>query len=130
MARVQVFDPPMCCSTGVCGPSVDPALPNFAADLAWLQSQGVAVERFNLAQQPQAFAGSELVRRELTEHGNGCLPLVVVEGMTASRGTYPSREQLAAWAGITTTSPATLSVLNTGCCGGVDSGSGTTKSCC
>lgn len=25
MVKLQVFDPAMCCSTGVCGPSVDPA---------------------------------------------------------------------------------------------------------
>lgn len=130
MARLQVFDPPMCCSTGVCGPSVDAPLAKFAADLAWLRSQGATVERFNLAQQPQAFAGNELVRGELTKHGNGCLPLVVVDGTTVSRGTYPNRDQLAAWAGITTTPPATLSVVKTGCCEAADSGGGTTQSCC
>ena len=106
MTQLQVFDPPMCCSTGACGPSVDPALPRFASDLAWIQSQGVAVERFNLAQQPQEFAASDLVRRELTEHGNGCLPLVVVNGVAASRGVYPSRDQLAAWVGVTAASSA------------------------
>ena len=31
MTHLQVFDPPMCCSTGVCGPQVDPELPRFAA---------------------------------------------------------------------------------------------------
>ena len=55
MVVLQVFDPPMCCSTGVCGPKVNPALPRFAADLNWLKSQGVHVERFNLAQNPDAF---------------------------------------------------------------------------
>ena len=45
MASVEVFDPAMCCSTGVCGPSVDPALARFAADLEWLAGQGVAVAR-------------------------------------------------------------------------------------
>jgi len=55
MTAVRVFDPAMCCSTGVCGPSVDPQLARFSADLDWLTSQGVAVERFNLAQQPAAF---------------------------------------------------------------------------
>jgi arsenite methyltransferase len=55
MTVLQVFDPPMCCSSGVCGPSVDPRLPRFAADLDWLRNQGVQVERFNLAHQPQAF---------------------------------------------------------------------------
>ena len=55
MMDVRVFDPAMCCSTGVCGPSVDPQLARFSADLDWLKSQGVAVSRFNLAQQPGAF---------------------------------------------------------------------------
>ena len=55
MTTLQVFDKPMCCSTGICGPQVDPVLPKFASDLAWLKDQGVTVERYNLAQQPQAF---------------------------------------------------------------------------
>jgi SAM-dependent methyltransferase len=55
MKAIEVYDKPMCCSTGVCGPKVDPVLPRFAADLEWLKSQGHRVERFNLAQQPEAF---------------------------------------------------------------------------
>ena len=50
MIAVRVFDPAMCCSTGICGPSVDPKLARFAADLDWLKSQGISVERFNLSQ--------------------------------------------------------------------------------
>lgn len=53
---LSIYDPAMCCSTGVCGVEVDPRLPRFAADLAWLQGLGVRVERFNLAQDPRAFA--------------------------------------------------------------------------
>ena len=56
MTTIRVFDPAMCCSSGVCGPSVDPQLARFSADLDWLKAQGVSVERFNLAQQPAAFA--------------------------------------------------------------------------
>ena len=52
MTKLEVFDPPMCCSSGVCGPKVDPVLPRFAADLEWMKSQGVAVSRYNLAQLP------------------------------------------------------------------------------
>jgi hypothetical protein len=40
MTTLEIFDPPMCCSTGVCGPDPDPRLPQFAADLAWLASRG------------------------------------------------------------------------------------------
>jgi AhpD family alkylhydroperoxidase len=98
MATVQVFDPPMCCSTGVCGPSVDPALAAFAADLGWLAEQGVAVERHNLSQEPKAFAEEDLVRALLAERGDEALPAVVVDGALRSSGRYPSRAELAAWA--------------------------------
>lgn len=49
MTMFQVFDRPMCCSTGVWGPTADPVLARFAADLEWLKGQGVTVERYNLA---------------------------------------------------------------------------------
>ena len=125
MKRVEVFDPPMCCSTGVCGPKVDPALVRFAADLHWLANQRIAVERYNLAQQPQAFAASAVVRNALQEHGNGCLPLILLDGSIVSQGRYPARDELAVLAGVDTddtppepSSPnaAKLPVINSRCC--------------
>jgi hypothetical protein len=98
MKTIHVYDKPMCCSTGVCGPQVDPALPQFAADLDWLKTQGNQVERYNLAQQPGAFAENSEVRQLLSSEGTECLPLIVVDGLVTSRGQYPSREMLARWA--------------------------------
>ncbi len=95
---LQVFDPAMCCSTGVCGPVVDPQLSRFGADLEWLAGKGVSVERFNLAQQPEAFAKNEQVKLALVAEGTECLPLVLVNGVIVSKGTYPEREQLVRWA--------------------------------
>jgi len=100
MTTMRVYDPAMCCSTGVCGTSVDPQLPRFAADLEWLATQGVTVERFNLAQQPGAFAADPAVREALGARGEASLPLVQVNGAITSTGVYPSREELAAWAGV------------------------------
>jgi AhpD family alkylhydroperoxidase len=100
MITLSVYDPAMCCSTGVCGPDVDPVLLRFSADLQWLATQGVTVERFNLAQQPEAFAASDSVKEALTEEGNQCLPLVLVHGEIVSRGTYPTREQLMEFTGL------------------------------
>ena len=62
MNTVQVYDPPMCCSTGICGPEVDPNLVQFAALLSRLQHRGVAVERYNLGQQPMAFVQNPKVK--------------------------------------------------------------------
>src|SRR5215208_7200076 len=98
MSKVQVFDPPMCCSTGVCGPEVDPALVRFASDLEWLKERGVDVERFNLSQNPAAFVGNPLVA-EAIRGKDGGLPLLLVDGRIAAQGSYPSREVLAALAG-------------------------------
>ena len=98
--KIQVFDPPMCCSTGVCGPSVDPELVRFAADLDWLKRQGVDVERYNLSQQPAAFAGNPVVKDALSKEGNDCLPLTLVDGAVACTGKYPTRQALASYAGI------------------------------
>ncbi len=106
MTAVRVFDPAMCCSTGICGPTVDPKLVRFAADLDWLQSQGIAVERFNLAQQPAAFAADADVRRELEAKGEDALPLVKVDGKVQSVGAYPTRAALAEWAGVGAPSPS------------------------
>jgi hypothetical protein len=95
MPKLQVFDPAMCCSTGVCGPSVDPALPRFAADLEWLKSKGVQVERYNLAQEVAAFTGNPVVKSALNSRGSKCLPLLLLDGKIVSEGVYPPREQLA-----------------------------------
>ena len=100
MTAVRVFDPAMCCSTGICGPSVDPQLIRFAADLEWLMSQGVSVERFNLSQQPAAFADDTAVKTALETKGEAGLPLVKVDGEVKSIGTYPSRYDLAQWTGV------------------------------
>lgn len=62
MALLQIFDPPKCCSTSVCGPNVDATLTRFAADLEWLKSQGVEVLRYNLAQEPRVFVDHALVK--------------------------------------------------------------------
>ena len=71
MKTIEVFDPAMCCSTGVCVPSVDPALARFAADLDWLGGQGVSVERFNLAQQPGGVRRAGACQRQVRGEGRG-----------------------------------------------------------
>ena len=99
MVNVEVFDPAMCCSTGVCGPSVDPTLATFAADLEWLVSQGVSVSRATVSQEPAKFVASGPVREAMAAHGEGALPAVLVDGVLRSFGAYPQRAELATWAG-------------------------------
>ncbi len=129
MKTIQVYDKPMCCSTGVCGPKVDPVLPRFAADLQWLQSQGHRVERFNLAQQPAAFVQNREVHQLLSTQGTDCLPLIAVDGHIVSQRGYPARETLALWTVSDQKADEQLNPNSTGgCCGG--SAAKSTEACC
>lgn len=116
MPKLEIFDPPMCCPTGVCGPRVDPALPRFAADLDWLKQRGVSIDRFNPAQQPQAFARNPVVAAALAADPDKSLPLVLVDGRIVSRGVYPSRQELAGWAGLAP-DDAPVPTRKGNCCG-------------
>jgi hypothetical protein len=49
MITLEIFDPPICCATGVCGPDPVPGLPQFAADLEWLADRGVGISRDRVA---------------------------------------------------------------------------------
>lgn len=97
MKIIQVYDPAMCCSTGVCGPDIDPVLPRFAGLLAQLGGAGVKVERFNLAQQPLAFVQNPAVKALLDQEGTAALPAIFIDGELALKGTYPDSAQRAAW---------------------------------
>ncbi len=131
---IQVFDPPLCCSTGVCGPDVDRELVRFAADLEWLAKQGVEVERINMSQEPGRFAEDAVVSRELAARGNDCLPLILAAGTVVDRGRYPSREELATYAELDAqlAKASTDAIVATeGCCcdkAKAEQASG--KSCC
>jgi len=125
---IRIFDPAMCCSSGVCGPSIDPELARFAADVDWLRKQGVEVERFNLSQQPAAFAETTAVKAAL-QRGTEVLPLVMVDDRVAVEGAYPSRETLAALAGVVVKKLVTIPAASASCCG-ANPGAKPKTSCC
>jgi len=112
---LQIFDPAMCCSTGVCGPEVDTKLVQFAADLDWLKAQGVIVQRHNLSQNPAAFVENEAVKTALTERGEAALPVLFHNGRIAVTGRYPERSELAALLSLKAT--ATPVPAKSSCCG-------------
>jgi hypothetical protein len=93
MSKLEVFEPAMCCATGVCGVDVDPTLVQFSADVRWLAEHGVEVARHGLGRDAAAFAANPDVVREL-HAGMDRLPIVTVDGRVISVGVYPSRAQL------------------------------------
>ena len=120
MKTIEVFDPAMCCSTGVCGVDVDPLLAQFAADLKWIADQGVTVSRHNLGQDPAAFAANAAVVKEM-EAGMERLPVILLDGHVITTGLYPSRAQLAQKLGLNAIDIPVVAAKSccspkTGCC--------------
>jgi len=116
MKKIEVFDPALCCSTGVCGVDADQALINFAADVEWAKQQGAQIERFNLAQQPMAFAENQMVKAYLELAGQDGLPLLLLDGDIVLAGQYPSRAELAHWLDIRL--PDATAKPSKSCCSG------------
>ena len=125
MTDITVYDPAMCCSTGICGAEVDQQLVTFAADLDWLKSQGVAVTRINLSQEPAKFAENDAVKTILENAGVDGLPVVLTRGEMSSTGRYPDRAELAQFAGVSFVADA-APAASTGCCSSEEKSSG----CC
>ncbi len=100
MPVITVYEPALCCNTGVCGPDLDQALVTFTADLDHLRGLGAEISRHNLASDPAAFAENDNVRSFLRVAGSAGLPLTLVDGVTVVTGTYPTRDQLLRYAAL------------------------------
>ncbi len=98
--NIEIYDPAMCCSTGLCGPAIDPVLVRMNDALLALKKQGVEIERFNLAQQTQAFMMNKTVAGLLHKNGKKILPVIFVNGEVFMTGRYPSYEELCEVLGI------------------------------
>lgn len=125
MPAIRVFEPPLCCNTGVCGPELDQNLVTFTSDLNHLVTAGADIQRFNMASDPSAFAQDPGVVAFLTTAGSENLPLVRVDDVTVLTGRYPTRGELTRYAGLTPDLLDTADAASAGgCCGGASAGCG------
>ncbi|WP_353094858.1 arsenite efflux transporter metallochaperone ArsD [Tissierella praeacuta] len=94
MKKMVIFDPAMCCTTGVCGPSVDKELLRVATIINRLEKKGILVERHNLTNNPQIFVDNKIVNKMLNDEGVDVLPITIVDGEVVKTKEYPTNEEL------------------------------------
>lgn len=94
--KVEIFDPPLCCPTGLCGPTIDPVLLDVNEMVLKLKSQGIAVERYLMTAQPQAFMNNPQVFQLIREQQLAALPITVINGRVIKVGTYPTLAEVQA----------------------------------
>lgn len=97
MKKIEIYDPAMCCSTGVCGPSIDPNLLRMSSVLNILKKNDVIVERYNLSQDPQPYLKNKEVNNLMTTQGVQILPITIVNSTIMKTSEYPSNEELSEW---------------------------------
>ncbi|HLB47112.1 MAG TPA: arsenite efflux transporter metallochaperone ArsD [Anaerolineales bacterium] len=93
-AEVEFFDPPMCCPTGLCGPTLDQTLLDVNEMILALQTEGMRVERYQMTGHPNAFLDNAEVMRLVREKQMAALPITVVRGQVVKVGAYPTQVEV------------------------------------
>jgi hypothetical protein len=95
-ADVEFFDPPMCCPTGLCGPTLDQTLLDVSEMILTLQADNLRVERYQMTSHPNAFLGNVEVMKLVREKQMAALPIIVVQGKVIKAGAYPTLTEIKA----------------------------------
>jgi hypothetical protein len=98
--KIEIYDPAVCCSSGLCGPTIDPVLVEMNDAVLALKKQGVEVERYNISQQPKEFLANKKVADLLQGNGKKILPITFVNNEVFRTGEYPSYEDICEALGI------------------------------
>ena len=143
MKNIRIFEPAMCCATGLCGPSIDPELLRISTLLSSLKEKGIVVKRYNLASDPQAFAQNEAVKELLSKQGTAILPVTLSGDDVVLTGRYPTNQEVLAWLqvdaqaiGLKEETACCAAELASGCacsapeCAADEDGAASTGCCC
>ena len=100
MKTIEIFDPAMCCPTGLCGTTIDPNLMRIAVIVDTLNKKGVNISRHNLKDEPMIYVTNKKVNDLLQSKGVDVLPITLVDEEVAVTGEYPTTRQMAEWSGV------------------------------
>ncbi len=106
MNKIEIFDPAMCCSTGVCGPSIDTELLRVATVINNLKEKGIEIKRHNLSSEPQDFIKNKIISDILEKEGSDALPVTLLNGEVIKKKEYPTNEEFSKWFGVVTAAEA------------------------
>lgn len=100
MKKIEIFEPALCCETGVCGVGVDPELLRISAIINSLKAKNIPIERFNLNVAPMEFITNRIVNDFLNKNGADSLPVVLLDGKIILNGRYPTNDEFVSLLGV------------------------------
>ena len=120
MKKMFIYEPAMCCETGICGVGVDPELLRVSTVINNLRKLGYEVQRYNLTSAPMEFVKNKMINEAIRKDGNKILPITVVDDKVVKSGKYPTNDEFFAW--LEVNEQPILEDSNKsnddGCCGG------------
>ncbi len=120
MKNMVIFEPAMCCSTGVCGPSVDKELLRISTVLDNLNKNGVMVERYNLSNNPRIFVDNKTINELLEKEGADVLPVTMLDGEVVKKKDYPTNQEFCKMLEVPEEFLSKKTEPEGGCCSGDD----------
>jgi len=116
MSKIEIFDPAMCCETGICGPGIDQELLRVVTTINKLTTKGISVIRYGLSSNPQAFVDNKKVNEYLMKEEAEILPITLVDGEVVKTREYPTTAEFAQWSGVSKEEITKDENENKGCC--------------
>lgn len=135
MKKMCIYEPALCCETGLCGVSVDPELLRISTVLNTLKKQGIIIGRYNLNSAPMEFVKNSTVNQYVNEKGVAGLPVVTLDDEVVISGRYPTNAEILTLLGLSEKMLSSKVVTESCCCENSSEENGccgtkTTEECC
>lgn len=114
-AKIEIFEPGMCCPTGLCGPSINTELMRISTVVNTLEKNNVKIKRYNLTSNTKEFIENKMINDLVKENGENILPVTIVGGKIQKKGAYPTNEEFIKWTGVQI--EQNKPKISNGCCG-------------
>jgi hypothetical protein len=98
--KIELFEPGMCCPTGLCGPSINSEVLRISTVVNKLEQKGAEIKRYNLTSNTKEFISNIIVNDLLTKEGENILPITLIDGKVEKKKAYPTNEEFSKWTGI------------------------------
>ena len=95
--ELEIYDPPMCCPTGLCGPEMDEELLAIKDNLMNLEKEfgeHLNTTRYMLTNNGPKFMEHPEIMQDMQNQGVEVLPVTTVNGTVVKKGAYPDYEEL------------------------------------
>lgn len=95
--ELAIYDPPMCCPTGLCGPELDVELLAIKENLMKLGKEfgeQLTTTRYMLTNDGPKFMEHPEIMQDMQNQGIEVLPVTTVNGKVVKKGAYPDFEEL------------------------------------